>query len=87
VDPSALLAAADPGAERFYLRALAHGHRLAIEGRTLEHGLRDRAARMLAARAMARVPAPRDQSARYPLALLEAAMRNLGIAGYADALS
>jgi lysine-N-methylase len=75
---------ADPASERFYLRALAHGHRLSVEGRTLEHGLRDRATRLLAARAMARVPGPDDTSAPYPLALLEAAMRNLGIAGYAD---
>ena len=86
-DPAALLRdAPDPRAERFYLRALAHGHRLAIEGRTLRHGLRDRAARILAARAMARSKAPADTSAGYPIALLEAAMRNLGLAGYADAL-
>jgi lysine-N-methylase len=76
----------DAASERFYLRALAHGHRLSVEGRTLSHGLRDRATRLLAARAMARVPGLEDTSAPYPLALLEAAMRNLGIAGYADAL-
>lgn len=79
--------ASDPASERFYLRALAHGHRLAIEGRTLEHGLFDRATRILAARAMAAIAPPSDTSARYPLALLEAAMRNLGLVRYADAVA
>ena len=78
------LAPVDPGAERFYLAALAFGHRLAIEGRPLAHGLRDRAARLLAARAMTKVAPPDDTSSAHPLALLEAAMRNLGIAGYMD---
>lgn len=82
VDPD--LAPVDPGAERFYLAAMAFGHRLVVEGRPLAHGLRDRAARLLAARAMARVAPPDDTSAAHPLALLEAAMRNLGIAGYMD---
>jgi lysine-N-methylase len=75
----------DEAAERFYLRALAHAHRLALEGRPLAHGLRDRAVRLLAARAMSmRHALPEDPAARYPLALLEAAIRNLGMAGYAD---
>lgn len=78
------LAPADAPSERFYLRALAHGHRLAVEGRPLAHGLRDRATRILAARAMAKVEPPPHASARYPLALLEAAMRNLGLTRYAD---
>lgn len=76
----------DPAAERFYLRALAHGHRLAVEGRTLAHGLRDRAARILTARAMAQVEPPPHASARSALALLEAAMRALALSGYADEL-
>lgn len=76
----------DSASENFYLRALAHGHRLAVEGRSLAHGLRDRATRLLTARAMAAVEPPPHASARYPLALLEAAMRNLGLNGYADAL-
>lgn len=80
------LPATDAPSERFYLRALAHGHRLAVEGRPLAHGLRDRATRLLTARAMAKVDAPPHASARYPLALLEAAMRNLGLSGYADAI-
>ncbi|MCZ7681842.1 MAG: hypothetical protein M5U28_24835 [Sandaracinaceae bacterium] len=87
-DPTALLAsAADAASERFYLRALAHGHRLAIEGRPLEHGLRDRATRIFAARAMSAIAPPADEGARYPLALLEAAMRNLGLVRYGDSVS
>ena len=82
----ALVAPHDARAERFYLRALTHGHRLAIEGRPLDHGLCDRAARLVAARAMGAVEPPADVSARWPLALLEAAMRNLGLAGYGDEL-
>lgn len=74
----------DAAAERFYLASLAWGHRLALAGRPLGHGLRDRATRILAARAMASVPGPDDTAAPYPLALLEAAMRNLGISSYAD---
>ncbi|HEY8427249.1 MAG TPA: YkgJ family cysteine cluster protein [Sandaracinaceae bacterium] len=84
--PALLAAAPDPAAERFYLRVLAHGHRLAVEGRPLEHGLRDRATRILAARAMSASAPPLDSGARYPLALLEASMRNLGLARYADGL-
>jgi lysine-N-methylase len=84
-EPAALHAEAPrPEDERFYLRALAHGHRLALEGRPLAHGLRDRATRLLAARAMARVERPDGARGRHPLALLEAAMRNLGLASYRD---
>jgi len=75
-----------PAHERFYLAALAWGHRLAVEGRPLAHGLRDRATRVLAARAMASVAPPDDTASDAPLALVEAAVRNLSIAGYADAL-
>ncbi len=75
-----------PRDEGFYLAALAFGHRLAIEGRPIARGLRDRATRVLVARAMATVPAPVDSAAAHPLALVEAATRNLGIAGYADEL-
>ncbi len=71
----------DARGERFYLRALAFGHRLSLEGRTIEHGLRDRATRIAAARCMA---VASDWQA--PLALLEAAIRNLGLSYYADAL-
>ena len=73
--------------EQFYLRALAHGCRLSLEGRTLVHGLRDRATRLLASRAMAaRRIEPVEPSTEVPLALLEAAMRNLGLGSYADRL-
>lgn len=68
--------------ERFYLRALAHGHRLALEGRPLAHGLRDRATRLLAARAMRSVPGPPETRGAHALAMLEAAMRHLGLANY-----
>ncbi|MBX3272980.1 MAG: YkgJ family cysteine cluster protein [Sandaracinaceae bacterium] len=81
VDP--LAAPAQARDEGFYLAALAFGHRLAIEGRPLCVGLRDRATRILVARAMAAVPAPLDPAAAHPLALVEAATRNLGLAGYA----
>ncbi|MCA9609735.1 MAG: YkgJ family cysteine cluster protein [Myxococcales bacterium] len=79
-------APASPADEGFYLAALAFGHRLAIEGRPIARGLRDRATRILVARAMATVPAPVDPAAAHPLALVEAATRNLGIGGYADDL-
>jgi len=75
-----------PDDERFYLAALAWGHRLAVEGRPLAHGLRDRATRILTARAMATVEPPDDAASEAPLALVEAAVRNLSIAGYADDL-
>lgn len=65
-------------AERFYLRALTFGHRLAVEGRPLVQGLRERAARLICARAMHAVDAPSPRLARHPLAALEAALRHLG---------
>lgn len=82
--PDVSATATDPEAERFYLAALAFGHRLASEGRALADGLRDRATRIVTARAMAAIEAPAGSSAGHPLALLEGAMRNLGIAGYMD---
>lgn len=86
VSASALLALpADLSSERFYLRALAFGHRLAVEGRPLAHGLFDRGVRILASRAMARAPLE-DTAAEVPLGLLEAALRNLSLNGYADEL-
>lgn len=86
-EPTWPLPAVDPAAEAFYLRTLAHGHRLTIEGRPLSRGLRDRATRLLAARAMASRGTPVEvQDARWPLAPLEAAMRNLRLSPYADAV-
>jgi lysine-N-methylase len=89
---AALLAAppAAPRAERFYVAALLHGHRLA-GARPLATALRDRAARVLVARALglvlAAVPEPeRDPAAAYPLALLEALLRGHGLDAYVDDL-
>lgn len=89
IDDAALLAlpASDAKSERFYLRALAHGHRLATEGRPLSHGLRDRAIRILTARAMAHAGVIDDPAARFPLAPLEVAMRNLSLVRYSDEVS
>ena len=83
LDPGALAAALaapplDPAGEAFYLRAVLHGHQLA--GRLpLEGALRDRAVRLLVARAMGAL-AP---DARRPLTILEAMMRGHGIEIYA----
>jgi len=75
-----------PREEGFYLAMLMWGHRLSTGGRPLGHSLRDRATRILTARAMRLVPAPEDISSEHPLALVEAAVRNLSIAGYANEL-
>ena len=82
-DPAALALAlatpsSEPAAEAFYLRAVIHGHQ--ITGRLpLALSLRDRAVRLLVARAMA-VASP---EARRPLAILEAMMRGHGMEIYA----
>jgi lysine-N-methylase len=79
---------ADPAAEAFYLRASIHGHHLAGD-LPLCVALRDRAARILLARALADViPADiTDPAAEQPLALVEAMLRGHGLASYAhDAL-
>ncbi|MFK7991916.1 MAG: hypothetical protein AB8I08_38220 [Sandaracinaceae bacterium] len=68
--------------ERFYVRCLAFGHRLAPPGTPLRDGLIDRAVRLLAARALEQAPIE-DDAATPAIALLEAAMRNLSLAGYA----
>jgi lysine-N-methylase len=83
LDPAALALALaapapDPAAEAFYLRAVIHGHQ--IVGRLpLAAALRDRAVRLLVARAMGAL-AP---STRRPLTILEAMMRGHGIEIYA----
>jgi lysine-N-methylase len=70
----------DASAEVLYLRALAFAYRISSGGRPLADGFRDRAARIVAARWMARLRPERDDPAeRWPLALVEAALRNLGI--------
>jgi lysine-N-methylase len=80
--------------EGLYVRALIHGHQLVAgsgEGPSLAVALRDRAVRVLLARAMpeaiARVAseepgAPPDSAERYPLALLEAMLRGHGLEAY-----
>ncbi|MGE0785561.1 MAG: YkgJ family cysteine cluster protein [Sandaracinaceae bacterium] len=68
----------DIEAERFYLRALAFGYRLAREGRPLDAELRERAARIGLARRMSGLPAPDPRLASYPLGALEAALRHVG---------
>ncbi|MEP7121352.1 MAG: YkgJ family cysteine cluster protein [Byssovorax sp.] len=83
VDRAALSAALaapapDPVAEAFYLRAVIHGHQ--IVGRLpLAAALRDRAVRLLVARAMGAL----SPSTRRPLTVLEAMMRGHGVEIYA----
>jgi lysine-N-methylase len=74
--------------ELFYARALVHGHQLfgALE---LTTALRDRAARLLAARALhdhlATLGADeKDPASEHPLALVEAVLRGHGLAAYAE---
>lgn len=79
---------AAPRSEQFYLSALLHGHRLAGD-RPLAIALRDRAVRVLVARALAHVlsavpPGERDPAAAHPLALLEAMVRGHGVGAYVD---
>ncbi|MBI4700933.1 MAG: YkgJ family cysteine cluster protein [Deltaproteobacteria bacterium] len=83
--------AAAPAAEAFYLRALLHGGRLAFAP-ALGAALRDRAVRLLVARALpaqiAREPAgPADPALGQPLALVEALLRGHGLEDYAADLS
>jgi lysine-N-methylase len=82
-DPGSLAAAlaaapADPAAEAFYLRAAIHGHHLA--GKVpLALALRDRALRVLVARAMGAM----DPAMVHPLAAVEAIFRGHGVEVYA----
>jgi lysine-N-methylase len=83
LDPAALAVglaapALEPAAEAFYLRAVVHGHQ--IVGRLpLATALRDRAVRLLVARAMGTI----SPSTRRPLTVLEAMMRGHGVEIYA----
>jgi lysine-N-methylase len=77
-------AAADPAGERFYLRAALHGHHL-LGDRPLAAALRDRAVRLLVARALPRAVAavrPGDVATRYPLCAVEVALRAHGLHRY-----
>jgi lysine-N-methylase len=89
LEPAALasaLAGASPfgGDERFYLRAQLHGHQL-IGDLPLAAALRDRAVRLLLARALPASLPEGDPARPHPLALVEAMMRGHGLAGYARA--
>jgi lysine-N-methylase len=87
----ALLRAPSPAArsEDFYVRALLHAHRIVVAPtRPLTVSLRDRAARIVIARALARAyaasaPGELDPACAHPLALVEAALRGHGLDGYA----
>ena len=84
----------DRALEAFYARALVHGHQLVVsggEGLPLAHALRDRAVRLLVARALpaaiARASSEEpgvapDPAERYPLALVEAMLRGHGLESY-----
>jgi lysine-N-methylase len=78
----------EPGAESFYLRALLHGHQLTAAALPLSLALRDRAVRIVVARALPQViaelpAAERDPAGAHPLALLEAMLRGHGLDAYA----
>lgn len=71
--------------ERFYLRAVVHAYGFS-GALSLADALRDRALRLLVARAMPRVcpeSLAEDPAARHPLALVEALMRGHGLRAYA----
>jgi len=84
---------ADPD-ETFYLQAVIFGHQLVDEHLTVAQGLRDRAVRLLLARALrwsvtaGEVPSELEgePSLRYPITAVEAMMRGQGLASYAVGL-
>lgn len=90
-DTCALLLSSPPAAprsEELYVAAMFHGHRLTGK-RSVAEALRDRALRLVVARALplvlARVPVEeRDPSAAHPLALVEATLRGHGLDGYVE---
>ncbi|WP_437640111.1 YkgJ family cysteine cluster protein [Sorangium sp. So ce854] len=74
-----------PDRERFYLRAALHGHRL-LGALPLSLALRDRAARLVVARALPLVFAEAgadDPACAEPIALVEAMLRGHGLDAYA----
>jgi lysine-N-methylase len=72
--------------ERFWLRAMVHGHQLAGDV-PVSVALRDRAVRALLSRALPEA-LPVDEAARaHPVALVEAMMRGHGLGAYAAAVS
>jgi lysine-N-methylase len=78
---------AAPASEAFYLRAVLHGHRLAGD-LPLSLALRDRAARLVVARALplAFADGERDPACAHPLGLVEAMLRGHGLDAYAHDL-
>jgi lysine-N-methylase len=89
--PGAVAAVAEaplaPEGEAFYLRAIVHGHRLVGELPVVT-ALRDRAVRLLVARALGLVllaedPSALDPACAEPLALVEAMLRGHGLDAYA----
>jgi lysine-N-methylase len=88
LEPEALAAlltapAPRPDLERFYARAVLHGHALFTAGLPLTRALRDRAVRLLVARAATLVPPPDDAAFEHPLAVVEAILRGHGLGAYA----
>jgi lysine-N-methylase len=86
--PALLVATLDAApSEAFYLRAAAHGHHLIDADLPLAHALRDRAVRMILARALPLLEGSGDMTdepaLREPLALVEATLRAHGLAAYA----
>ncbi len=80
--------APEPEVERFYLRALVHGHRV-VRGVPLADALRDLAVRLLVARAFTSFVTEEerhDLRTEHPLALVEAMMRGHGLCDYVDGL-
>lgn len=73
----------DALAEAFYLRAGAHGHHFVLGPAPLVHALRDRAVRLVLARAVRRLVGPdereQEPAAQHPLALVEATLRGYGL--------
>lgn len=82
-DDEQLFQTANHRSEAFYLQAGAHGHHFVLGDAPLAQALRDRATRIILARAVARVVSSdelRDEPAlRHPLALVEATLRGHGL--------
>lgn len=71
-----------PAAERLYVRAMRFGAWPAEDGAAVEADLRERAARLRIARALAAVEDARaEPAARHPIALVEALARGHGLGG------
>jgi lysine-N-methylase len=90
VDPGALASLLALGSdhalsEAFYLRVAVHGHHLVTGEQPLSHALRDRAARIVLARALPFVADEDDDdpALAHPLALVEAMIRGHGLSAYA----